>query len=112
MKKALRFFAIFLFVFFILALLFANMALTPCSTNAEKITFYIEPGENVAQITSNLFQAGLINNKIIFQMLCCMSGKHSIKSGKYELSSSMPPIKILRLLLKGTSPSLGKSSVK
>ena len=112
MKKALRFFAIFLFVFFILALMFANMALTPYSTNTGKITFYIEPGESVAQITSNLSQVGLINNKIIFWMLYCMSGRHIIKSGKYELSPSMPPIKILRLLLKGTSPSLGKSSVK
>ena len=112
MKIVLRTVAAILFIFCVIALLFANMALSPSSSDTKKISFSVEPGEGVSDSISKLSHAGLINNKFVFTMLYRMSGKHEFKKGTYELSPSMPPIKILRLLLKGSSSSLVKSSVK
>lgn len=111
-KIVLRIFAVFSLAFCIFALLFANMALSPCSNDTKKVLFEIENGDSTSESIAKLSRAGLIKNKFVFNMLYVMSGRDGLKKGTYEISPSMPPIKILQLFLKGSSPPLVKSTVK
>lgn len=64
--------------------------------------FDIESGSSVSDIASNLKEAGLIRDPLVFQIYARLSsGGKSLKAGSYELSKAMSVEEITDALLKG-----------
>lgn len=69
----------------------------------EKTKFVVESGSSVDLIASNLKEAGLIRDRLVFQVYVRLnSGHKSLKAGEYNLSKAMSVAEITDLLLQGS----------
>lgn len=75
----------------------------PLATNATSLSFTIQQGESVDEITSQLQLAGLISDAAMFRDYLIYTGLDtSIQAGVYQLSSSMSIIDIARAMQDAT----------
>ena len=75
----------------------------PVSLDAKNIVVNIPSGQAFSVTADILFKAGIIGSPFRFRMLARLKGyDKQLKAGEYILSASMPPIKILEKLVKGT----------
>lgn len=66
------------------------------------IEFEVSSGISANQLAVNMQEQGIIKNQFVFKLYAKLNGKDAaIKSGKYYLSPSMTPEKILDKLVKG-----------
>ena len=74
-------------------------------THSESSKFYsiiVDKGDTLRIVTNKLFDSGLIKNKIFFELIARMSNfEKSIKSGNYNISSSLSIKEILNKLNSG-----------
>lgn len=63
---------------------------SPNSSSAEKIDFEIISGQGINEISGNLYEAGLIKDKLIFKTYLRARGwEGKIKAGEYRLSKNL-----------------------
>jgi UPF0755 protein len=75
----------------------------PVSLETNNIVVNIPSGQAFNVTADILFKAGIINSPFKFRMIARLRGYDKrLKAGEYMLSASMPPIKILEKLVKGT----------
>ena len=75
----------------------------PISFETKNIVVHIPSGQAFSATTDSLFKAAIINSPFKFRMIARLKGYDKrLKAGEYMLSASMPPIKILEKLVKGT----------
>lgn len=80
-----------------------------CSDNSnvvadecEKTKFVVESGSSVDMIAADLKEAGLIRDRLVFQVYVRLnSGHKSLKAGEYNFSKAMSVEEITDLLLRG-----------
>lgn len=66
--------------------------------------FAVESGANIGNIASELKEAGLIRDALVFQVYFRLnSGRHTLKIGEYELNQSMSVAEITKILITGSS---------
>jgi UPF0755 protein len=69
----------------------------------EKVMITIPAGQSLKTTTESLFKNRIITSPFKFNMIARLKGYDKrLKAGEYILSASMPPIKILEKLVKGT----------
>jgi len=75
---------------------------TPLDNNNTEKIIHILQGQGLRAVSKTLIRAGLIENSLKFKLVARFKGfdKH-IKSGEYLLSSSMPPLEILKIINEG-----------
>jgi len=95
--------ATFLFLlFFMLAALWAHHSLQPVEEKGEDRIFLVAEGATLSQVAVDLENAHIIRSSIFFRLAGRFKGNdHQIKAGEYQLSSAIPPLKILETLEKG-----------
>jgi UPF0755 protein len=75
----------------------------PASLETKNIVVNIPSGQSFRATTDILFKADIIKSPFKFRMIARLKGyDKQLKAGEYILSASMPPIKILEKLVKGT----------
>ena len=75
----------------------------PTSSDTKNHVINIPAGQAFNVTTDNLFKTGIIKSPFKFRMIARLKGYDKrLKAGEYILSASMPPIKILEKLVKGT----------
>lgn len=68
----------------------------------EKVKFVVESGSSVDMIAADLKEAGLIRDRLVFQVYVRLnSGHKSLKAGEYDFSKAMSVEEITDLLLQG-----------
>ena len=71
----------------------------------EIVSFTIETGEGVNQISNNLHQAGLINSKLNFEIyVWLLQRENKIKAGAYSLSPKYSLRQLVNIITYGWSP--------
>jgi UPF0755 protein len=74
----------------------------PNSNNEEKIEFKIESGQGVNEISDNLFKAGLIQNRLIFEgYLWLRNLEGEMKAGEYRLAKNLSIKDLVNILSIG-----------
>lgn len=64
----------------------------------------IKKGDSLFSIATTLEKEGVVRSKYTFALLALITGKgRKIQAGWYELSPSIPPLKILNILVEGRS---------
>ncbi len=77
------------------------------NANAPLVAVIIHPGENTAQIATDLQQKGLIHNALAFRLWARMQGLDTkLEAGAYHLSASMTIPEMIDLLLRATPDEL------
>ena len=72
------------------------------SADDSKKVVVIPPGQDLWTTVKYLNNTGIIKNPVKFKLLARIKGcDKKIKAGEYLLSSSMPPIKILKMIASG-----------
>ncbi len=107
MKKILLILAVLVFISLCgLAVFILNLrhyADQPAGFETKNRVVNIPSGQTFSVTTDILFKAGIIKNPFKFNMVARLKGyDKQLKAGEYILSASMPPIKILEKLVKGT----------
>ena len=75
----------------------------PVSIETKNIVVNIPSGQAFSVTADILFKAGIIKSPFKFNMIARLKGYDKrLKAGEYILSASMPPIRILEKLVKGT----------
>lgn len=102
--KKLLIFLIFIGILLFISFIFYQEGLLAVNTkNASTDIFVIQKGESVNDIISNLYNEGLIRNKISFLILVKQLGiENNIQAGDFRLSPSMSAKEIAKTLTKGT----------
>jgi UPF0755 protein len=87
-------------------LLLLEDALTrPAAGSPVKVTFVIQAGDSADEVIANLESAGLLANSDAFRTYLIYRGlDKQLRAGQYQLSPSMQPLEIARLL---ADPTLG-----
>lgn len=76
--------------------------ISPNSQNSQKINFEIEAGQGINQISANLFNAGLIKDRFIFEVyLWIRDWEGKIKAGEYRIAQNLSIKNIVNLLKIG-----------
>lgn len=106
MTKIKTFFLISAFISFsVLSCLFLDLlayADKSANTDNSKKVVVILPGQNLSTTADYLNNTGIIKNPVKFKLLARIKGcDKKIKAGEYLLSSSMPPIQILKTMASG-----------
>jgi len=104
-----------LLLLLLLALAFGGMAwyaVTPMRTGvAYPVSFSIPQGASFKMAVRDMFNAGVVRNPLLFEVLARALGKaHAIKAGSYGVSESMTPMALLRKITAGEIV-LGKLTV-
>ncbi len=74
----------------------------PAALSATPITFDVESGQGLHEISRQLAEAGLIRDALKFTLLARIQGQETaIQAGEYLLSAAMPPEAILRDMITG-----------
>ncbi len=74
----------------------------PASEDSRIVTFTVQPGESASEIASRLEEAGLVRSASDLQIIARVRGVQGmLRSGKFSLSPSMTPTKILDVLTDG-----------
>ena len=107
MKKILLISLILLFLGLCSLLIFIldlrHYANQSVSLETKKMVVNIPSGQAFGVTADILFKAGIIKSPFKFRMIARLKGyDKQLKAGEYTLSASMPPIKILEKLVKGT----------
>ena len=75
----------------------------PASAETKQMIVNIPAGQAFSATAESLFAAGIIRSPFKFRLIARLKGyDKQLKAGEYILSASMPPIKILEKLVKGT----------
>lgn len=75
---------------------------TPANPKGKNQVFVIEPGQGLNRIAANLASEGLIVNPLLFKLYAVYKkASGSLKAGEYLLSATLPPTRILDVLLQG-----------
>ncbi|NLZ54684.1 MAG: endolytic transglycosylase MltG [Thermoanaerobacteraceae bacterium] len=83
---------------------FKSMLYPKNAANTSFIEFEVTRGSTANQLAEKMQEQGIIKNQFVFRLYAKFSGKDDkIKTGKYYLSPSMSPEKILDKLVKGES---------
>ena len=100
-SSVLLFLGICSLLLFILSL--QHYADQPASIDAKKMVVNIPSGQTFGVTADVLFNAGIIKSPFKFRIIARLKGyDKQLKAGEYTLSASMPPLKILEKLVKGT----------
>jgi len=93
-------FLVFIFFVYFLILLFQ-------SNNVEEVKIFdINIGQGVNEISNNLAQEGLINNKFILETyLWLLKSEEKVKAGRYIFQPKMSLINLTKLILSGSTKS-------
>lgn len=106
MSRTRLIFSISLLVFLLavfLTLAFAFFLVSPADKDARERIFVVKEGESLKEVAEELERMHLVTNRRLFVLWAEITGQSKqIKSGEYALSESMPPIKILERLHKGS----------
>ncbi|MGB9608936.1 MAG: endolytic transglycosylase MltG, partial [Minisyncoccia bacterium] len=102
-KKLGNYLGIIIFILFIFFLVYIILNLLPAnSKNSSEKFFEIKSGENVFNISRNLYEQKLIKSKLAFNVLAILSGKAlDLKTGTYKLNSNFSAFKILNSFYYG-----------
>ncbi len=77
-------------------------ASTPAASEAEALTFVVQPGQGVSEIARMLSTDGIICRPVEFRIFSRLNRfDKKIKAGEYRLSAAMSPSEILEKLVKG-----------
>lgn len=106
MTKIKTFFLISAFISFsVLSCLLLDLLVyadKSANTDNSKKIVVISPGQNLSTTADYLNNTGIIKNPVKFRLLARIKGcDKKIKAGEYLLSSSMPPIQILKTMVGG-----------
>ncbi len=72
-------------------------------TKPQKIIFKISSGQSFNKIVDNLFQQKIISSMMRFKLIArIQKSDRKLIAGEYELSTSMPPLAILKQLTDGS----------
>ncbi|MDY6880221.1 MAG: endolytic transglycosylase MltG [Thermodesulfobacteriota bacterium] len=83
---------------------FAYYLLTPGKRAGAEQIFFVHAGSTLSTVAGELEKKEIIRSKFLFRLWARIMGQGtSIKAGEYNLSSAMPPIKILETLSRGIS---------
>ncbi len=83
---------------------FRSMLRPKNAANETFIEFEVSSGITANQLAVKMQEQGIIKNQFVFRLYAKINGRDvKIKSGKYNLSPSMTPEKILDKLVKGES---------
>lgn len=64
--------------------------ISPNSSNVKKTDFEIKNGQGINEISDNLFKAGLIKDRLIFEIYLWLRGwENKIKAGEYYLAKNL-----------------------
>jgi UPF0755 protein len=75
---------------------------SPNSRNSQKINFEIKAGQGINQISANLYDAGLIKDKLIFKAyLWIRDWEGKIKAGEYRIAKNLSIKDIVNVLKIG-----------
>jgi len=87
----------------VLTLIWFKSMLSPKNiANTILVEFEVTSGSTAKQLAAKMQDQGIIKNQFVFKLYAKLSGKdNKIKTGKYYLSPSMSPEKILDKLVKG-----------
>lgn len=98
-----KYFLIFIIFFLLLSAFFLEEIFLPkTKKESTPILFTIEAGENILSVGKRLEEAGIIKNKLLFEILATLKGKNKkIKAGSYLLSPNLSLIQILNIIAKG-----------
>lgn len=79
-----------------------NYANEPLDNNKTGKTIIIRQGQGLGAVSQSLTEVGIIKNSFKFKLIARFKGfDKQIKAGEYLLSSSMPPLEILKIINKG-----------
>lgn len=102
MKKLIVFLIFFLFIFFSF-LTYRNIYYSPNPQMQETVSFSVEKGQGVKEISENLKNTGLITDVFAFKAYVFLKGvSGQLKSGEYELSYNMNIPRIVNNLVMGS----------
>lgn len=80
----------------------SQYAKKPVDNSSAKKVVIIQPGHGLNATTEKLFKAGIIKNRLKFKLFAIIKGHDkNVQAGEYLLSASMPPVKILEILVNG-----------
>jgi UPF0755 protein len=80
--------------------LYMHAPLAPQHSEPQRLV--IAPGDNFAAITEKLEEAGLVDERLKFEVLARWKGyERSLKAGEYRLAPSLTPLELLVTLNKG-----------
>lgn len=98
-----KYFLIFIIFFLLLSAFFLEEIFLPkTKKESTPILFTIEAGENILSVGKRLEEAGIIKNKLLFEILATLKEKNKkIKAGSYLLSPNLSLIQILNIIAKG-----------
>lgn len=105
-RKLVRVLIIFiiLFVFYGLVLIYLP------GEDGDKLAFEIAAGKGVNQISRDLYQNGLIKNKLVFEIYVWARGvENKIQAGEYELNRGINIYNLVNKLISGESLSREKN---
>lgn len=72
------------------------------SAACKAVTFEVAPGSSVADVATDLKNASLIRNALVFQIYFRLNhGDSMLKAGEYELSQAMTPEEIITKIVEG-----------
>lgn len=101
--KIIKYSLILIAIILVIAgLLYWRGITTPAGGLGQDTLFIIYKGESVNQISQNLYDAGLIKSKFNFKVYVWLTKQETkIKSGEYNLSSSLAIREIVKILAAG-----------
>ncbi len=101
--KIIKYSLILIAIILVIAgLLYWRGITTPAGGLGQDTLFIIDKGESVNQISQNLYDAGLIKSKFNFEVYVWLTKQETkIKSGEYNLSSSLTIREIVKILAAG-----------
>ena len=94
--------AIILMAFIVATVYFKNYADSPLSEKYRDVDLVIVPGMSFKDVTRELYEHGLIEEKWNWRIYARLSGTtHKIKAGEYSLSATLTPHQLLKNLVRG-----------
>jgi UPF0755 protein len=80
----------------------AYWASQPIQTSEKSIDFSIKPGSSVRSLSSQIQEAGVPQNPLLFEILVRVSGKGArLKAGSYEVEPGISPFRLLDKIANG-----------
>ncbi|MCP4681734.1 MAG: endolytic transglycosylase MltG [Desulfobacterales bacterium] len=78
--------------------------MSPAGKGGHDQTFFVKQGSTLSDVAGGLERRGIITNRKLFLFCSRLMGYgRNIKAGEYRLNSSMPPIKLLEILSRGST---------
>lgn len=98
-------FAVFFVLLMIASCIYLDLLVyagKPASSRVMEQVVIVSPGQGFKSLSQGLHKTGIIRHPAKFELLARLKGiDKKIKAGEYTLSSSMPPGRILKILVSG-----------